>query len=256
MNPFRLTLLLGAMLLHGTPAATLTASPSAQLGTVQLASSCPANCKLIQSVSVSTAEDGNGIRVGVDWTTSSLPAELEMVEFNVSVKLVMKDNKTIESNVINHGATARSALVIVQGPTTNRNINLSDFKSGTAIVKASAKTLSNPTVNVTSKEIVGDDGAEVNMRVRWTPPTINTPCLAERTVLVNGSAENAGGIRFEGSVIDARLSAGSATVRLRGLGIRRKEMKNLQASVKMNTGVVICGTTKSFQSFSGTGSNP
>lgn len=256
MKSLRLTFLLGAMLWHGTPATTLTAASSPQIfDTVEIIGVCPTNCKLIQSVSVSTAEDGNGIRVGVDWTTSALPAGVEMVGFNVSVKLVLKDNKTIESNVQNHGPTVRQALLIVQGPATNRNINLSDIKSGTAIVKANAKTTSNPTVNITSKEIVADDGVQVNMRVRWTPPTVNSPCFAERSGLIRASAENAGSIKFEGFG-GAQLSAGTAVVQLKGVGIRRKEMKNLQASLEAKPVFLTCGTTKSFQSFGGTGSNP
>lgn len=258
MKSLRLTLLLGAILLHGTPAATLTASSAAQIGVAEITGVCPANCKLIQSVSVSTAEDGNGIRVGVEWTTSPLPTGVEMVGFNVSVKLVLKDNKTIESNVQNHGPTVRQALLIVQGPATNRNINLSDIKSGTAIVKANAKTPSGnaQSLTATSKEIIGDDGAEVNMRVRWTPPApASSPCFAERTVVVRASAENAGGIKFEGTAAP-RLSAGTVLVRLRGFGIRRQELKNLHASLEVSPVFLTCGSAKLFQSFSGTGSNP
>ena len=256
MKLFRLTLLLGAVLLHGTPVTTLPAPLPAQIGTAQIIGSCPTNCKLLQSISVSTAEDGNGIRVGVDWTTSSLPAGIEMTGFNVSVKLVLKDNKTIDSSEQNHGANARSALVIVQGPATNRNINLSDVKSGTVTVKANAMTTSNPTINVTSKEIAGNDGAEVNMLVKWAALPAGSPCLADRTALVSASAENAGGIRFDGSV-SARLSANSATVRLRGAGLRRKEMKNLQARLNVSPVFLTCGISKSIQSFgNGTGSNP
>ncbi|MBL8208048.1 MAG: hypothetical protein JNM09_27695 [Blastocatellia bacterium] len=250
-----LTFFLCLLLLPSTPFALRPTASTQVFGGAEISGSCPSGCKLVQNITVAPAEDSNGIRIGINWTTSSLPSQVKMVGFNVSVKLVLKDNKTIDSGEQNHGANASSALVIVQGPATNRNINLSDVKSGTVTVKANAKTTSNPTVNVTSKEIIADDGVQVNMRVRWTPPAVNSPCLAERKVGIIASAENAGGIKFEGSG-GAQLSAGTAVVQLKGVGIRRKEMKNLQASLDAKPALLTCGTTKPIQSFGGTGSNP
>ena len=256
MKSLRLAFLLCALTLQHFAPTALTATTPQVLGSAEVTGTCPANCQLVQSVNVSPAEDGNGIRVGVDWTTAALPTGVNLVSFTLSVKLVLKDNKTVDSGERRANPNERSALFVLQGPGTNRNINLADVKSGTAVVKASAMTASNPTVNVTSKEITGDDGAQVNMRVRWTPPPANSPCLAERTVLVAASAENAGGIKFDGSEM-VRLSAGSAIVRLRGVGLRRKDMKNLQANLNVGPVFLSCSQAKSFQSFGGaTGSNP
>lgn len=251
----RVTILLGALLWHSTPFAT-HATPQL-LGNVEIIGSCPSNCKLVQSITnVTTAEDSNGVRVSFNWTALQLPAELKMVGFNVAAKLVLKDNKIVESGEVNVGATATSATVTVRGRILNRNINLSDVKSGTVTVKANATTTSNPTVNVTSKEILGNDGAEVNMLVKWTAPPAGSPCLTARTVLVSASAENAGGIKFDGST-SVKLSVNSATVRLKGVGIRRKEMKNLRASLSVSPVFLTCGLAQSIQSFGGgTGSNP
>ena len=235
---------------------TVSAALPQILGTAEITGSCPANCKLVQSINnIITAEDSNGVRVSFSWTTAQLPAGMNMVGFTVSAKLVLKDNKAVESGEQSVGANASSATVLVRGKFLNRNINRSDVKAGSAIVKANAITTSNPTVNVTSKEIVGNDGAEVNMLVKWTAPSVASPCLAERTVSINASAQNAGGIKFEGGTA-AKLTANSATVRLRGLGLRRKEMKNLQASVQMAGVALSCGLAKSIQSFSGAGGNP
>lgn len=256
MKSLRLTFLLGAVLWHSTLHAMMNAATAQIGGPAQVVGTCPANCKLIQSINnVATAEDNNGIRVNFEWATATLPAELKMVGFTVSVKLVLKNDKTVESDERNTGPNERSALFIVQGPVTNRNINLSDVKAGSVTVKANAITTNTPTVNVTSKEILGDDGAEVNMRVRWTPPAVSSPCLAERMVNVSGSAENAGGIRFEGGEI-VRLSAGTAVIRLRGVGIRRKDMKNLQANLTVTSVALSCALAKPLTAFgSGTGSN-
>ena len=253
-----LSLFFGALLLLNLPSTTLPARMSAQLfGGAQVVGTCPANCKLVQDItSIRTEESVEGVRVSVNWATAPLPAETQLVGFTVSVKLVLKDNKTADSGEVNIGGIAGSATVLVRGRIFNRNINLSDVKSGSALVKANVLTTNNPTVNVTSKEIIGNDGAEVNMRVRWTPPPIASPCLAERTVRVVASAQNASGIKFEG-VESARLSAGSALVRLRGAGLRRNDLKNLQASLSVSTAALTCGLSKSMQSFGGaTGSNP
>lgn len=229
---------------------------TAQLGTVELSGSCPTGCKLVQNITnVTTAEDSNGVRVSFNWTLASVPAGVSLLGFNVSAKLVLKNNNTVESGEVNVGANATSATVVVRGRILNRNINLSDVKSGSVLVKANAKSTSNPTVSVTSKEIVGNDGAEVNMLVKWTAPAV-APCLSDRAVVVSASAENAGGIKFDGSA-SAKLTANSATVRLRGPGLRRKEMKNLKASITASPAFIACGTTKSIQSFGGAqGSNP
>ena len=251
---FRLTFLLCALLLHSTPYATMPPAPAPQLlqPGAEIAGTCPSGCKLVQNITtITTAEDSNGVRVSFNWTPGQVPAGVNMVGFTVSAKLVLKDNKTVESDPVNVGANASSATVLVKGAT----LNLPDVKAGSAIVKASALTASNPTVNVTSKEIVGNDGAEVNMLVKWIAPPLASPCLAERTVSINASAQNAGGIKFEGGTT-AKLTANSATVRLKGLGLRRKEMKNLQASVQMAGVALSCGLAKSIQSFSGAGGNP
>ncbi len=244
------------MLLHSTPYAT---RPSAQVlgGPVEITGTCPSGCKLVQAITtVTTAEDSNGVRVSFNWTLVSLPPGVNMVGFNASAKLVLKNNNTVESGEVNVGANATSAAVVVRGKILNRNINLSDVKAGSVIVKANAKSTSNPTVNVTSKEIVGNDGAEVNMLVKWTAPAAGSPCLADRAATITASAENAGGIKFDGTV-GAKLAANNATVRLRGPGLRRKEMKNLKASIATNPVFLICGTTKSIQSFGGAqGSKP
>ena len=252
----RLTLLLTAMLLHSTPYAT---RPLAQVlgGTVEITGNCPSGCKLVQAITtVTTAEDSNGVRVNSNWTLAPLPAGVTMSHFTVSARLVLKDNKTVESDEVVFAANVTTAAVVVHGKILNRNIKLSDVKAGSVIVKANAKSTSNPTVNVTSKEIVGNDGAEVNMLVKWTAPPVGSPCLADRGVSISASAENAGGIKFTG-VGGAKLTANSATIRLHGVGIRRKEMKNLQASITAGTVLTTCGLTKSIQSFGGAqGSNP
>ncbi len=252
----RLMFLMCAMLLHSTPSAP---GPLAQVlgGTVAVTGTCPSGCQLVQNITtVTTAEDSNGVRVSFNWTLASLPPGVNLVGFNVSARLVLKNNNTVESGEVNVGANATSAAVVVRGRILNRNINLSDVKAGSVIVKANATSSSNPTVNVTSKEIVGNDGAEVNMLVKWTAPPAGSPCLADRGVSISASAENAGGIKFTG-VGGAKLTANSATIRLHGVGIRRKEMKNLQASITAGTVFITCGLTKSLQSFGGAqGSNP
>ena len=253
----RFTLLLCAMLLHSTPYATLPTAPTQLLGTVEVTATCPSGCKLVQNITtVTTAEDSNGVRVNLNWTLASLPAGVTMSHFTVSAKLTLKNNNTVDSGDVVFAANVTTAAVVVRGKILNRNINLSDVKAGSVIVKANAKSTSNPTVNVTSKEIVGNDGTEVNMLVKWTTPAVGSPCLAERTVLVSASAENAGGIKFDGTS-NVKLSANSATVRLKGVGIRRKEMKNLKASLSVSPVFLTCGLTKSIQSFGGAqGSNP
>ena len=253
----RFTLLLCAMLLHSTPYATLPTAPTQLLGTVEVTATCPSGCKLVQNITtVTTAEDSNGVRVNLNWTLAPLPAGVTMSHFTVSAKLTLKNNNTVDSGDVVFAANVTTAAVVVRGKILNRNINLSDVKAGSVIVKANAKSTSNPTVNVTSKEIVGNDGVEVNMLVKWTAPPAGPPCLADRGVTISASAENAGGIKFTG-VGGAKLTANSATVRLNGVGLRRKEMKNLQASITAGTVLITCGLTKSIQSFgSGAGSNP
>ncbi len=252
----RLTLLLCAMLLHSTPYATLPTAPTQLLGTVEITATCPSGCKLVQNITtVTTAEDSNGVRVNLNWTLAPLPAGVTMSHFTVSAKLTLKNNNTIDSGDVVFAANVTTAAVVVRGKILNRNINLSDVKAGSVIVKANAKSTSNPTVNVTSKEIVGNDGAEVNMLVKWTAPAAGS-CLADRSATISASAENAGGIKFDG-VTTAKLTANSATVRLRGPGIRRKELKNLKASIGTSPVFITCGTTKSIQAFGGAqGSNP
>lgn len=249
--------IIGVLLLHSTPFAIRPTASTQVLGGAEIVGTCPSGCKLVTDITnIRTEESVEGVRVSINWATAQLPADIKLLSFNVSAKLVLKDNKTVESDPVNVTAPAGFTVVLVRGRIFNRNINLSDIKSGSATVKASAMTTSNPTVNVTSKEIVGNDGAEVNMLVKWTAPPAGSPCLAERMVNVSASAENAGGIKFEGST-SVKLSANSATVRLRGVGLRRKEMKNLKANLNVLAVVLTCGRAKSIQSFgNGTGSNP
>lgn len=237
----------------------LPAAPAAQIlqAGASVVTSCPSGCKLVQNITaVTTREDANGVSVTFGWTLAQIPAEFNLLGLAVSAKLVLKDNKIVESDKQNVAATATTATLTVRGKILNRNINLSDVKTGTVTVIANAITKTNPTITVTAKEIVGNDGAEVNMLVKWTPPSITTPCLAERTVGISASAVNAGGIKFDGGTT-ANLSSGSATVRLHGLGLRRNEMKNLQASIGTNSVALACGITKTFQAFGGAqGSTP
>ncbi len=252
-----ITFFLGALLLQSLRLPLPAAPPPQILQGANVVTSCPDGCKLVQAITgISTKEDTNGVSVTFGWTLAQLPAEFNLVGVTVSARLVLKDNKIVESDKQSVAGTATNTTVIVRGRILNRNINLSDVKTGTVSVTANALTKTIPSITATSKEIIGNDGAEVNMLVKWTAPPLTTPCLAERTVSIRASAENAGGIKFDGSTT-TKLSAGSATIRLRGVGLRRKEMKNLQASIQTDTVALSCGITKSFQAFGGAqGSNP
>lgn len=257
MNALRRMFFLGAVLLHSAPHTLLTATTPTQIGGVEIVGTCPANCQLVQNITdITTNNDNNGVRVTFRWTAAQLPVGMQMVGFKLAAQLVLKNGNIVNAPEQNVGATANNASVVLRGTIGNRNINVSDVKSGSVKVLANALTNNNPTIPVAAKEIVGNDGAQVNMRVRWTPPPAGSPCLAERTVNVFASAENAGGIKFDGSEI-VRLSAGSVIVRLRGVGLRRKEMKNLQAQIQTNAVALTCGLSKPIQAASGgTGSNP
>lgn len=242
MKSLQLTAILLALVPQGTPYATRPATTA--LGQPEIAGTCASACKLVQSISgITTEEDPNGVCVRFNWTVAQLSANTKIIGYTTTVILLLKNEKTVDATQ-NVGANTTAANVVVSGTIPNRNINLPDVKRIAVQLKANAVFTPNPTVTVTSKEIVGDDGAEVNMRVKWTPPTQPAPCQAETFGVIAASAENAGGVKFQGTQ-EARLGDGSAIVRLRGLGIRRKEMKNLQAEITPKNVPLTCTAAKS-----------